>query len=62
MVTTLDMEAPFRLVERLQPYSSLKEGVVHAIRWAVQRARYMALETIEPLSNNSIASLPAVAD
>ena len=30
--------------------------------WAVQRARYMTLETIAPLSNNTIVSLPAVAD
>ena len=29
---------------------------------AVQRARYMTLETIAPLSDNSIVSLPAVAD
>jgi hypothetical protein len=29
--------------------------------WAVQRARYMTLETITPLSDNSIASLPAAA-
>ena len=30
--------------------------------WAVQRARYMTLETIAPLSDNSIVSLPAGAD
>ena len=30
--------------------------------WAVQRARYMTLETIAPLSDNSIVSLAAVAD
>ena len=29
--------------------------------WAVQRARYMTLETIAPLSDNSIVGLPAVA-
>lgn len=29
--------------------------------WAVQRARYMTLETIAPLSDNIIVSLPAVA-
>ena len=29
--------------------------------WAVQRARYMSLETIAPLSDNPIVSLPAVA-
>jgi putative transposase len=30
--------------------------------WAVQRARYMTPETITPLSDHSIASLPAAAD
>ena len=30
--------------------------------WAVQRARYMTLETIAPLSDNPIVSLPTVAD
>jgi transposase-like protein len=29
--------------------------------WAVQRARYMTLETIAPLSNDPIVSLPALA-
>jgi len=29
--------------------------------WAVQRARYMTLETIAPLSHNPLVSLPAVA-
>ena len=29
--------------------------------WAVQRARYMTLETIAPLSDDPIAALPAVA-
>jgi putative transposase len=29
--------------------------------WAVQRARYMTLETIAPLNDNPIVSLPAVA-
>src|ERR1700758_2893986 len=29
--------------------------------WAVQRARYMSLETITPLSDNSSVSLPAIA-
>jgi putative transposase len=29
--------------------------------WAVQRARYMTLETIAPMSNDPIISLPAVA-
>ena len=30
--------------------------------WAVQRARYMTLETIAPVSDNPIVILPAVAD
>ena len=30
--------------------------------WAVQRARYMSLETIAPLSDNPAVSLPAIAD
>jgi len=29
--------------------------------WAVQRARYMTLETIAPISDNPIVGLPAVA-
>ena len=48
MVTTPDMEAPFRLVERLPPYSSLKEGVVHAIKWQLQH-RYMQVEAMAEL-------------
>jgi transposase-like protein len=30
--------------------------------WAVQRARYMTLETITPLSNDTVANLPALAE
>jgi len=29
--------------------------------WAVRRARYMTLETIAPLSDDPLISLPAVA-
>ena len=29
--------------------------------WAVQRARYMTLETIAPLSNDPVVGLPLVA-
>jgi hypothetical protein len=29
--------------------------------WAVQRARYMTLETIAPMSNDPFVSLPALA-
>jgi len=35
--------------------------VVHAIKWAVQRARYMSLETIAPLSDTLSVTLPAIA-
>jgi hypothetical protein len=37
-------------------------GAVHAIKWAVQRARYMTLETIATLSDGAPVSLPAMAD
>jgi len=30
--------------------------------WAVQRARYMSLETIAPLSDDPIVGLPLAAD
>jgi transposase-like protein len=33
----------------------------HNDEWAVQRARYMTLETIAPMSDNPIVSLPAAA-
>jgi putative transposase len=33
----------------------------HNDEWAVQRARYMTLETIAPLSDDPLISLPAVA-
>jgi len=49
-----------RSVERLQPYSLLKEGVVHAIKWAMQRC-YMSLETLGSVSDTATVSLPAVA-
>jgi putative transposase len=35
--------------------------VVHAIKWAVQRARYITLESIAPISDDPIVSLPAGA-
>jgi hypothetical protein len=34
---------------------------VHAIKWAVQRARYMTLETIAPLRDDLTLMLPAAA-
>src|SRR5947209_8843244 len=38
-----------------------RTGAVHAIKWAVQRARYMTLETMAPLSDDPFVKLPAVA-
>jgi hypothetical protein len=48
------------LVEGSNPTPSFKEGVVHAIKWAVQR-RYMSLETLGSVSDTATVSLPAVA-
>jgi hypothetical protein len=42
-------------------YAHWGKGVVHAIKWAVQRSHYMTLETIAPLSDDPIVGLPAVA-
>ena len=36
-------------------------GVVHAIKWAVQRSRCMTLESVSGLSDNAIITLPAMA-
>jgi putative transposase len=36
-------------------------GVVHAIKWAVQRSRYITLESISPVSDDPLVGLPAVA-
>jgi putative transposase len=36
-------------------------GVVHAIKWAVQRARYITLESIAPVSDDPLVSLSPVA-
>ena len=36
-------------------------GVVHAIKWAVQRARYITLESIAPIGDDPLVELPAVA-
>jgi hypothetical protein len=36
-------------------------GVVHAIKWAVQRARYITLESIAPIGDDPLVGLPAVA-
>jgi hypothetical protein len=53
--------------ETIDPTSDGLVGRRHATirkqndEWAVQRARYMTLETIAPLSDDSIVGLPAVA-
>ena len=39
----------------------LEVGALAGAEWAVQRARYMTLETIAPMSDNPLVSLPAVA-
>jgi len=36
-------------------------GVVHAIKWAVQRARYVTLESIAPISDDPLVGLPNAA-
>jgi len=47
MVTTPDMEAP-SVGGEAPPYSSLEEGVVHAIKWQLQH-RYMQVEAMAEL-------------
>jgi hypothetical protein len=47
--------------ETIRSYLPRRRGAVHAIKWAVQRARYMTLETIAPMSDNPSISLPAMA-
>jgi hypothetical protein len=37
------------------------KGAVHAIKWAVQRSRYLSLETIAAMSDDPLISLPAAA-
>ncbi|WP_158254791.1 hypothetical protein [Rhodoblastus sphagnicola] len=43
------------------PHDAWGKGVVHAIKWAVQRSRYMTVESVAPLSVDPLVSLPAVA-
>jgi hypothetical protein len=42
-------------------HRNVAEEVVHAIKWTVQRARYMTLETIATMGDGPIISLPVVA-
>jgi hypothetical protein len=61
-VTTVIAAAPLRLFGTHAPcHTRIGTGAVHAIKWAVQRARYMTLETIGALSDDPIVKLPAVA-
>ena len=39
----------------------LGRGIHDLDEWAVQRARYMSLETITPLSDAPLVTLPTVA-
>ena len=43
------------------PILTVRMGAIHAIKWAVQRARYMTLETIAPMGDDPVISLPAAA-
>jgi Fe-Mn family superoxide dismutase len=47
--------------ELFLPYGSPPQELEQNDEWAVQRARYMTLETIGPLSDDPIVSLPAAA-
>ena len=47
--------------ERNPFYCPAVVGAVHAIKWAVQRARYITLESIAPLGDDQLLKLPAVA-
>jgi hypothetical protein len=54
------------LMALLRPSSLPRPGravarAVHAIKWAVQRARYMTLETIAPMRDDLTLMLTAVA-
>jgi hypothetical protein len=54
--------APFAAVQIAHALTfGTRAGAVHAIKWAVQRARYMTLETIAPWSDDPIVKLSAVA-
>ena len=39
-------------------HSNVAAEAVHAIKWAVQRSRYMTLETIAPVPDDPIIGLP----
>ena len=54
------MDLPFEN-ERNPFYCPAVVGAVHAIKSAVQRARYITLESIAPLGDDQLLKLPAVA-
>jgi hypothetical protein len=65
MVTAAMAKNP-PLMALLRPPSLPRPGqvvarAVHAIKWAVQRARHMTLETIAPLRDDLTLMLPAAA-
>jgi len=41
------------------PKNAPSSEVIYAIKWAVQRARNITLESIAPISDDPIVSLPA---
>jgi len=43
-------------------HGNVAAEAIHATKWAVQRARYMTLETIAPMADDPIISLPAAAN
>jgi hypothetical protein len=47
--------------EELEQAIAAIKAMLAAYEWAVQRGRYMSLETISPLSDDPIVKLPAVA-
>jgi len=44
-----------------RPILTVRTEAIHAIKWAVQRARCMTLETVAPMGDDAVISLPAVA-
>ncbi|WP_155249456.1 hypothetical protein [Rhizobium etli] len=38
-----------------------EKGAVHAIKWAVQRSRYITLEAIATMSDDPLINLPAAS-
>jgi hypothetical protein len=51
----------FPLVDTIQPYPGSRRGWSMPSSGAVQRTRYMSLETIAPLGHDLSVSLPLIA-